>query len=32
VLNRTQRGAVLHAVSTVLTLVVLLDMIFKPGA
>lgn len=31
-LNRTQRGALLHAASTVFTLLLLLDMFFKPGA
>jgi hypothetical protein len=31
-LNRTQRGLVLHAVVSVLTLLILVDMIWKPGA
>jgi hypothetical protein len=30
--NRTQRGLVLHTVGTVLTLLILVDMIWKPGA
>jgi hypothetical protein len=31
-INRTQRGLVLHAVGTLLTLLILVDMIWKPGA
>jgi hypothetical protein len=31
-LNRTQRGLVLHAVVTVTVLLILIDMIWKPGA
>jgi hypothetical protein len=31
-LNRTQRGVVLHAVTTLLVLLLLIDMIWKPGA
>jgi uncharacterized membrane protein len=30
--NRTQRGLVLHAVGTLLVLLILIDMIWKPGA
>lgn len=30
--NRTQRGLVMHAVSTVLSLLILIDMVWKPGA
>ena len=31
-LNRTQRGVILHAVVTVSVLLILIDMIWKPGA
>ena len=31
-LNRTQNGVVLHAVATVVVLLILIDMIWKPGA
>ena len=31
-LNRTQRGVVLHAVTSLLVLLIVLDMIWKPGA
>ena len=31
-LNRTQNGLVLHAVATVIILLIILDMIWKPGA
>jgi uncharacterized membrane protein len=31
-INRTQRGVVLHAVASVLVLLILIDMIWKPGA
>ena len=31
-LNRTQRGVILHAVVTVAVLLILIDMIWKPGA
>ena len=31
-LNRTQRGLVLHTVGTLTTLLILIDMIWKPGA
>jgi uncharacterized membrane protein len=31
-LNRTQTGLVLHALTTLAVLLILLDMIFKPGA
>jgi uncharacterized membrane protein len=31
-LNRTQRGVILHAVVTVTVLLILIDMIWKPGA
>ena len=31
-LNRTSRGAVLHVLSSVLVLLILIDMIWKPGA
>jgi uncharacterized membrane protein len=31
-LNRTQAGLVLHALTTLAVLLILLDMIFKPGA
>jgi hypothetical protein len=30
--NRTQRGLVLHAVASLVTLLILIDMIWKPGA
>lgn len=30
--NRTQRGVLLHALSTLLVLLILVDMIWKPGA
>jgi len=31
-INRTQRGMVLHAVGSLVTLLILIDMIWKPGA
>ena len=31
-INRTQRGVVLHAVGSLVTLLILIDMIWKPGA
>jgi uncharacterized membrane protein len=31
-INRTQRGIVLHAVGSLVTLLILIDMIWKPGA
>jgi uncharacterized membrane protein len=31
-INRTQRGLVLHAVGSLVTLLILIDMIWKPGA
>jgi uncharacterized membrane protein len=31
-INRTQRGVVLHAVASVAVLLILIDMIWKPGA
>jgi uncharacterized membrane protein len=31
-LNRTQRGAVLHTVTSLLTILIIIDMIWKPGA
>jgi uncharacterized membrane protein len=31
-LNRTSRGVVLHSVASIAVLLILLDMIFKPGA
>ena len=31
-INRTQRGLVTHTVGSVLTLLILIDMIWKPGA
>ena len=31
-LARTQRGALLHSLSTLATLLILIDMIWKPGA
>jgi len=31
-INRTQRGVILHALASLLTLLVLVDMIWKPGA
>jgi uncharacterized membrane protein len=31
-INRTQRGLLLHALSTVVILLIILDMIWKPGA
>jgi uncharacterized membrane protein len=31
-INRTQRGVVLHAVASALVLLILIDMIWKPGA
>ena len=31
-LNRTQSGLVLHAVTTIVVLLILIDMIWKPGA
>ena len=31
-LNRTQRGVVLHAIASVALLLILIDMIWKPGA
>jgi uncharacterized membrane protein len=31
-LNRTQTGVVLHAIASLALLLILLDMIFKPGA
>ncbi len=31
-INRTQRGLALHALGSVLTLLILVDMIWKPGA
>jgi hypothetical protein len=31
-INRTQRGVVLHAVGSLVTLLILVDMIWKPGA
>jgi hypothetical protein len=30
--NRTQRGVVLHALTSVLLVLILVDMIWKPGA
>ena len=30
--NRTQRGLVLHTVASVVVLLILIDMIWKPGA
>ena len=31
-INRTQTGLVMHALSTLLVLLILIDMIWKPGA
>jgi hypothetical protein len=31
-LNRTQRGIVLHAITSILALLLVIDMIWKPGA
>jgi hypothetical protein len=31
-LNRTQRGLVLHTLASLFTLLILIDMIWKPGA
>jgi hypothetical protein len=31
-LNRTQSGVVLHALTTIVVLLILADMIWKPGA
>jgi H+/gluconate symporter-like permease len=31
-LNRTQRGLVMHAASSLIVLLILIDMIWKPGA
>jgi hypothetical protein len=31
-INRTQRGVVLHAVASIAVLLLLIDMIWKPGA